>query len=210
MKKIAAALAGTALVIGSVLPVSALAFDYESLAKDVLKSAATTLYNEYQDSVDTTAGSTADTTASSTAGSNSTFTPKDVAWYINVDPSLTPAGMESLDPLPPLDPSKMPDWFDARTFPEKMTNARLVAEYNALIPYMREHDLFFEAPLCREEELLNEMSHRWDRYDYYQEYAEYEGILEAVNRAVNRAKNDELYLRTIASDVTPLREFFGE
>ena len=197
-RRIIAALAGTALVIGSVLPVSALAFDYESLAKDVLKSAATTLYNEYQDSADTTVDS-----VDTTAGSTSTFTPKDVAWYITVDPSLTPYGMESLDPLPPLDLSKMPDWFDVRTPAEKMTNARLVAEYETLEPYVNEHRLIFEAPLCRVEELGREISHRQGRYHYYQECAENEGILEAVNRA----KNDELYLITIASDVTPLERY---
>lgn len=55
-------------------------------------------------------------------------------------PVATVEVTEKLDPLPPLDPVKMPDWFDARTFPENMTNARLVAEYNALVPYMEAHD----------------------------------------------------------------------
>ena len=39
-----------------------------------------------------------------------------------------------------------------------MTNARLVAEYNALVPYMEEHDLSFEGPLSRKEELLSEIN----------------------------------------------------
>ena len=51
-----------------------------------------------------------------------------------------------------------------------MTNARLVAEYNALVPYMEEHDLSFEGPLSRKEELLSEMNIRLTRYDYYEDY----------------------------------------
>ena len=45
-----------------------------------------------------------------------------------------------------------------------------VAEYNALVPYMEEHDLSFEGPLSRKEELLSEMNIRLTRYDYYEDY----------------------------------------
>ena len=51
-----------------------------------------------------------------------------------------------------------------------MTNARLVAEYNALVPYMEAYDLSFEGPLSRKEELLSEMNIRLTRYDYYEDY----------------------------------------
>ena len=111
---------------------------------------------------------------------------------------------EKLDPLPPLNPSKMPDWFDARTPVESMTNARLVAEYNALVPYMEEHDLSFEGPLSRKEELLSEMNIRLTRYDYYEDYKDAFG-----EKAAAGIKKDPAYQRAAASDITPLREFMG-
>ena len=111
---------------------------------------------------------------------------------------------EKLDPLPPLNPSKMPDWFDARTPVESMTNARLVAEYNALVPYMEEHDLSFEGPLSRKEELLSEINIRLTRYDYYEDYKDAFGEAAAAG-----IKNDPAYQRAAASDITPLREFMG-
>ena len=111
---------------------------------------------------------------------------------------------EALDPLPPLDPSKMPDWFDARTPVEKMTNARLVAEYNSLVPYMEANDLSYEGPLSRKEELLSEMNLRLTRYDYYEEYKEAFG-----ESAAARIKKDPPYQRAAASDITPLRDFMG-
>ena len=111
---------------------------------------------------------------------------------------------EKLDPLPPLNPSKMPDWFDARTPVESMTNARLVAEYNALVPYMEEHDLSFEGPLSRKEELLSEMNIRLTRYDYYEDYKDAFG-----EEAAAGIKKDPAYQRAAASDITPLREFMG-
>lgn len=111
----------------------------------------------------------------------------------------TVAVTEKLDPLPPLDPAKMPDWFDARTFPEDMTNARLRAEYDALIPYIEAHDLSYEAPLFRKEELLREMSLRLDWYDYYEDYKDAFG-----EEAAAHIKNNPSYQRAAASDITPL------
>ena len=118
--------------------------------------------------------------------------------------ATTTTTTETLDPLPPLNPSKMPDWFDARTPVESMTNARLVAEYNALVPYMEEHDLSFEGPLVRKEELLSEMNIRLTRYDYYEDYKDAFG-----EEAAAGIKNDPAYQRAAASDITPLREFMG-
>ena len=36
---------------------------------------------------------------------------------------------EPLDPLPPLDFHAQPDWFDARTLPENLSNVRIIKEY---------------------------------------------------------------------------------
>lgn len=191
------AMAGMLLMLGSVLPVSAAesleSFDYKAYADTYpdLKAAfgydATALYNHYvlsgkaEGRVAVFAGETQQTQAAA--------------------PAVT---SEALDPLPPLDPSKMPDWFDARTPVEKMTNARLVAEYNSLVPYMEANDLFYEGPLSRKEELLSEMNLRLTRYDYYEEYKE--GFGES---AAARIKKDPPYQRAAASDITPLRDFMG-
>lgn len=191
------AMAGMLLMLGSVLPVSAAesleSFDYKAYADTYpdLKAAfgydATALYNHYvlsgkaEGRVAVFAGETQQTQAAA--------------------PAVT---SEALDPLPPLDPSKMPDWFDARTPVEKMTNARLVAEYNSLVPYMEANDLSYEGPLSRKEELLSEMNLRLTRYDYYEEYKE--GFGES---AAARIKKDPPYQRAAASDITPLRDFMG-
>ena len=39
---------------------------------------------------------------------------------------------EPLDPLPPLEFSAQPDWFDTRTLPENLSNIRIVKEYEQL------------------------------------------------------------------------------
>lgn len=191
------AMAGMLLMLGSVLPVSAAesleTFDYKAYAdtypdlKAVFGYDATALYNHYvlsgkaEGRVAVFAGETQQTQAAA--------------------PTVT---SEALDPLPPLDPSKMPDWFDARTPVESMTNARLVAEYNALVPYMEANDLSYEGPLSRKEELLSEMNLRLTRYDYYEDYKEAFG-----EAAAARIKNSPPYQRAAASDITPLRDFMG-
>lgn len=191
------AMAGMLLMLGSVLPVSAAesleSFDYKAYADTYpdLKAAfgydATALYNHYvlsgkaEGRVAVFAGETQQTQVAA--------------------PAVT---SEALDPLPPLNPSKMPDWFDARTPVEKMTNARLVAEYNSLVPYMEANDLSYEGPLSRKEELLSEMNLRLTRYDYYEDYKEAFG-----ESAAARIKNDPPYQRAAASDITPLRDFIG-
>lgn len=184
--------------MGSAFPVSAAEsladFDYRTYADTYpdLKAAfgydAAALYNHYE-------------TNGKSEGRVAVFT--EVATTQTATTTETTAS-EKLDPLPPLNPSKMPDWFDARTPVESMTNARLVAEYNALVPYMEEHDLSFEGPLSRKEELLSEMNIRLTRYDYYEDYKDAFGEAAAAG-----IKNDPAYQRAAASDITPLREFMG-
>ncbi len=67
-----------------------------------------------------------------------------------------------------------------------------------------EHDLSFEGPLSRKEELLSEMNIRLTRYDYYEDYKDAFGEAAAAG-----IKNDPAYQRAAASDITPLREFMG-
>lgn len=184
--------------MGSAFPVSAAEcladFDYQTYADTYpdLKAAfgydAAALYNHYE-------------TNGKAEGRVAVF--KEAA-TAQTDTTTKTTASEKLDPLPPLNPSKMPDWFDARTPVESMTNARLVAEYNALVPYMEEHDLSFEGPLSRKEELLSEMNIRLTRYDYYEDYKDAFG-----EEAAAGIKDDPAYQRAAASDITPLREFMG-
>ena len=195
------AIAGMVLVMGSAFPVSAAEsladFDYRTYADTYpdLKAAfgydAAALYNHYE-------------TNGKAEGRVAVFTAAATAQPTQTDTTTKTTVSENLDPLPPLNPSKMPDWFDARTSVESMTNARLVAEYNALVPYMEEHDLAFEGPLVRKEELLSEMNIRLTRYDYYEDYKDAFG-----EEAAAGIKNDPAYQRAAASDITPLREFMG-
>lgn len=191
------AMAGMLLMLGSVLPVSAAesleTFDYKAYAdtypdlKAVFGYDAAALYNHYvlsgkaEGRVAVFAGETQQTQTTA--------------------PTVT---SEALDPLPPLEPSKMPDWFDARTSVENMSNARLVAEYNALVPYMEANGLSFEGPLVRKEELLDEMTQRLRKYDYYEEYKEAFGESAAAG-----IKKNPYYQRAVASDITPLKDFMG-
>ena len=195
------AIVGMVLVMGSAFPVSAAEsladFDYRTYADTYpdLKAAfgydAAALYNHYE-------------TNGKAEGRVAVFTAAATAQPTQTDTTTKTTVSENLDPLPPLNPSKMPDWFDARTSVESMTNARLVAEYNALVPYMEEHDLAFEGPLVRKEELLSEMNIRLTRYDYYEDYKDAFG-----EEAAAGIKNDPAYQRAAASDITPLREFMG-
>lgn len=195
------AIVGIALAMGSAFPVSAAEsladFDYQTYADTYpdLKAAfgydAAALYNHYE-------------TNGKAEGRVAVFTAAATAQPTQTDTTTKTTVSENLDPLPPLNPSKMPDWFDARTSVESMTNARLVAEYNALVPYMEEHDLAFEGPLVRKEELLSEMNIRLTRYDYYEDYKDAFG-----EEAAAGIKNDPAYQRAAASDITPLREFMG-
>ena len=195
------AMAGMLVMLGSVLPVSAAesleTFDYEAYADTYpdLKAAfgydAEALYNHYMH-------------CGKAEGRVAVFTEETQMAQPAQAVATTTTTTETLDPLPPLDPAKMPDWFDARTPVESMTNARLVAEYNALVPYMEAYDLSYEAPLCRKEELLSEMNIRLTRYDYYEEYKDAFGEAAAAG-----IKKDAAYQRATASDITPLREFMG-
>ena len=178
------AIVGMVLVMGSAFPVSAAEsladFDYRTYADTYpdLKAAfgydAAALYNHYETNGKAEGRVAVFTEAATTQTATTTET----------------TASEKLDPLPPLNPSKMPAWF--------------VAEYNALVPYMEEHDLSFEGPLSRKEELLSEMNIRLTRYDYYEDYKDAFGEAAAAG-----IKNDPAYQRAAASDITPLREFMG-
>ena len=75
--------------------------------------------------------------------------------------------VEGLDPLPPLKVSGLVDWFEARTFPDEMSNARLLAEYDRLMAFIEAHnELYLEPVMARENELMSEMKTRMRHYEW--------------------------------------------
>ena len=66
---------------------------------------------------------------------------------------------------------------------------------------MEEHDLSFEGPLSRKEELLSEMNIRLTRYDYYEDYKDMktveiaaaveQQIQETINKNLTKEKVEE-------------------
>ena len=67
---------------------------------------------------------------------------------------------EPLDPLPPLNFHAQPDWFDARTLPENLSNVRIIKEYEQLEAFIEKDEWIGDPVLVRKEELLTEMSSR--------------------------------------------------
>lgn len=96
---------------------------------------------------------------------------------------------EPLDPLPPLDFHAQPDWFDARTLPENLSNVRIIKEYEQLEAFIEKDEWIGDPVLVRKEELLNEMSSR------------------ARNYRGQRGGAD--YLRAISQDIDVLLDFMG-
>lgn len=96
---------------------------------------------------------------------------------------------EPLDPLPPLDFHAQPDWFDARTLPENLSNVRIIKEYEQLEAFIEKDEWIGDPVLVRKEELLTEMSSRVRNYD---------GRRGGAN-----------YLRAISQDIDVLLDFMG-
>lgn len=83
-----------------------------------------------------------------------------------------PSSSMTLDPLPPLDYTKQPDWYMSLTPTSEMSNARLVAEYlqiEKVIEERREKDIYMsDGPYSRNLDLWSALSQRYDivkRYD---------------------------------------------
>lgn len=113
-----------------------------------------------------------------------------------------------LDPLPPDEPTARPDWFDNRTFPQNMSNARLCAEYENMIKWReRSQDSvgWFEPDMCRYEELGQEITDRIRMLDRYANSFEYEGAEGIKHRQDIAAK--PAYKRAVASDMRPLYKY---
>ena len=96
---------------------------------------------------------------------------------------------DRVGPLPPLDFHAQPDWFDACTLPENLSNVRIIKEYEQLEAFIEKDEWIGDPVLVRKEELLNEMSSR------------------ARNYRGQRGGAD--YLRAISQDIDVLLDFMG-
>ena len=121
----------------------------------------------------------------------------------NVDGSKPTAWVGTLDPLPPAAVEERPDWFDNRTHIWAMTNGRLVAEYENMEQWYKEH------------------RHEWVEPDMFR-YEELGGEIRARIRAIERyssnidagwadmafsSTKDAAYQRAVASNIEPLRKY---
>lgn len=111
-----------------------------------------------------------------------------------------------LDPLPPDEPSERPAWFESRTIPEDMSNARLVAEYKNIVKwrtYARENKLAWVDPdMFRHDELSTEISHRIKSIARYLHYAREED--KEAKDAAEAVANTKQYRHAVSSNIEPL------
>ena len=82
-------------------------------------------------------------------------------------PKPAPADMAKLDPLPPKELSKQPDWYMSLTNPDTMSNERLVAEYERLNEYMDTNNQRTEVNLVRSFDLEARMMRRMEAIRSY-------------------------------------------
>ena len=121
----------------------------------------------------------------------------------NVAPKPVPgaaADNQKLDPLPPQNITAQPDWYMTLTAPDKMTNARLVAEYKNMDNYLRNNEKT-DPTQVRFFDLQAELSKRVGALDRYAEYASAFGEADAADM-----KENADYKRAVASDMAPLAE----
>ena len=111
-----------------------------------------------------------------------------------------------LDPLPPEDYRKQPDWYGSLTPASEMSNARLIAELRqieAVIAERQEKDIYMsDGPYSRELDLWSAASQRYDKVKRYDR---------GMNNGSPAAYVVEEYNELIAAygSADPLREYFN-
>ena len=120
--------------------------------------------------------------------------------------STTPSDVGKLDPLPPEDYRKQPDWYGSLTPASKMSNARLIAELRQIeqvIAERQEKDIYMsDGPYSRELDLWSAASQRYDKVKRYDR-----GIKNGSPAAYIVEEYNELIAAYGSAD--PLREYFG-
>ena len=111
-----------------------------------------------------------------------------------------------LDPLPPEDYRKQPDWYGSLTPTSKMSNARLIAELRQIekvIAERQEKDIYMsDGPYSRELDLWSAASQRYDKVKRYDR-----GIKNGSPAAYIVEEYEELIAAYGSAD--PLREYFN-
>ncbi len=113
--------------------------------------------------------------ATCTRGQIVTFLHRYFVEPLNVTPApLPPVDPGKLDPLPPADYLKHPDWYMTLTFPYEMSNARLAAESESIGSLIREYranDKYIsDSMLVRDNDLMYEIMDRRMLIDEYDSY----------------------------------------
>lgn len=123
-----------------------------------------------------------------------------------IDGSVPTAFYGELDPLPPNAFEERPAWFDNRTNPYVMTNARLVAEYENIEKWRAYADKngigWVEPDMVRHDELIDEIRHRVGAIGSYQANVD-AGWMDMASRNAQK----ETYQRAVASNIDPLRKY---
>jgi hypothetical protein len=122
-------------------------------------------------------------------------------------PSAPTTDVGKLDPLPPVDYTKQPDWYGTLTPADTMSNARLVAELEQIekvIDERRAQDIYMsDGPYSRQLDLWSQASQRYDivkRYD--------RGINDIISGLSESARKAYEDLVATHGDADPLREYF--
>ncbi len=121
-------------------------------------------------------------------------------------PTPKPETTMKLDPLPPLDYTKQPDWYGSLTPAHTMSNTRLIAELEQIdrvIDERRAQDIYMsDGPYSRQLDLWSEASQRYDAVKSYDRYVRYgDPVPERTQR-----EYDELV--ATYGDPQPLRDYF--
>ncbi len=109
-----------------------------------------------------------------------------------------PSGMK-LDPLPPREITKQPDWYMSLTQPSTMSNARLVAEYQQITKVTSDDSMRTESVLVRESNLLMELTNRGRKVKRYRN---------AKDAGFNLSYYEGAYQEVLShGDITPLEPY---
>lgn len=128
----------------------------------------------------------------------------------------TVAATEQMDPLPPLELKKQAAWYGKLTPPQQMSNARLVAEYEAIGAWINAdfYNRASDSSQIREMDLSCEIGTRvsyLDRYNSYLEsidnWSDYPTQVAKLKKELNEFINGAGYQHATSTDTSPLKKW---